>query len=764
MNLGDYPLPIGVVFPPGFCPPGYVCPPGGGTATSPLYIGQTAYNQIITKFYDLKGINFTPQFPGGNYQMMMNYWLTNNATDLQNLSLVILPLAASQVLGMLIWLNGVEPGRTWTPSEMITLIDKLILKQNASFPEIEIPARVMRFLCDALRVTVTGPQEQVLQDQRKVLRSQEYTVMENILDANSALALAIKETSKGSTLTSSYQTDINLAQQNLNGLQDQLSAVRSQILAVSSQLVNIQTTPLTHDQLAQFLITNLPVSPIQKELSDAWNQVQGIITQSGALLAPNQAAVAQITASIVPYRLRVQAAQAAYNSNPNDVNTAQLAYAKMQIQPFYDQLTQLNYQFQQIVKAHPEFYPNGQSVTDPAILAKMVDNSILEAANTSPEDLITITDQAMKILSSDCDARSNALIAERDAAIAERQNLFQKFVEDKIEVEMKYYQDQMKDSQDGYNDLASKITTMVNLIQALQDEMSANFQALGQIIGWWTHIQNLSAAQLAHPSFINSALNAVSRLNGGYDTVVIPGPLGMSSTQVFWSGPGASADLASHTLNLMQQLQSANDDYQMNEPALQSQMETIKSWMENLQTAWKMTSDKINSPEYVQQATLEFNTDPMNALLQTDIDAVTTPLREISVVVQTHQQTLHKLLEDIEMDALNQNGINFYDPSVLSYTDKKHAWFGVDEFLEKSEDKLPLVQQTIQDITTRINSGGAQDDDPGNLAIAKQGVLNIMAAQLLYRKLSDDIDFQMALKEEAETESKKDVAAAGGLQ
>jgi hypothetical protein len=762
-------LPGYVVLPP---EPGSPIPPPGMHWVTPnplngIYIGQTAFNQITAKFYDLRAM--LPNYPSLNNFQMTNEWFMNNASDLKQLAALILPLPVSQITGMLSWLGAIEPGRVWSPKELVTLVDKIVLKQNVAFPEVELPARVLRFLSSALSGQVRSVDIQTLQNQLATLRTQEYALMKSLIISQGDLDLLIKETWVSSNTTQGdYDTQVAYAKQQLAIQQSKLPPIRDQIVTLNAQIANLYHWPLPHDQLASFIVNNLSDNTTVVKLGTDIAYRNNTFSAATQLLAPLTIQLAQLNIDRMPAFNELLAARANYNTITNygrnlsaDIGgaaTARLAYATDQNQIWNDRITVTNSQIANQIKTNPLLFPNGKWIDNtPASLATLVDLAIDDLCKNNPADLLTLTNDAMTVLAKSADDRSQALISERQTATAEKQELLQTYVENKIEEEMKYYQDQMTNAQYGYNQLNQQINDMVSAIQAIQDQVSTNFQALGKIIGWWANVNHMTTEQMAHPSFINQSLNAVSNLNGKYDKVDIPLLLGMTSTQVFWEGTGSSSEMASDTLFLMQKMEEKNQDYKMKSPKMIEDMKNIQTWMTQIQTAWKFTSDRINSPEYVQTATREFNSNPLNALIQSDIDSVAAPLREISVNVSTYQQTLKLLLEDIEVASLNGEGINFYDPAVLTYEQKKHAWIGTDEFLEKSQNQLPFLQQMIQDIAGRIANGSPDPDDADHLNVAKQGVTNIMAAQLLYRKLANDTDFQMALKLEAESASKAQI-------
>lgn len=798
-SLGDtaplYPLPPplpapGVSYPATMYPPpptSYI-PPGTSSVPAPVppppyatsnpldlvNVGLTSYQQLVRKHTILKTPVMSPAFLAIQVMSLYDpnaisqkYWYTHYAGSLQKLVQIALPLEVSKIEGMIAWLSGVEPGRKYTPDEMLLLVEKLCLGQKVSFPEIELPARIIRFLKTSLRFTVTGAQEKTLSDQRDGLRRQEYTALQAVIQAQAKVTLAEKETG-----TSSYLQNLQDAEGQLAIQQRTLDSVRSQIATVNQKLSDLQARILTDEEVANYLAAHLSPGPAHDAIMAAWSQYQRILTEAPKYVSVIQNAQAQVEAAMAPIRIQTAAdqntmiaARAVYTASPTTAN--QQAYQsalnvlssdQALMAPLTQQSLALTSQLQAVIQAHPDLFPEGSVTTSDAGLNKIVVTALQKSADSSPQDLITLVESAMEILSSDADSRASALQASRDQDIQERQSLFETYLRAKIEAEVQYFHDQMQNAQDGYNELGNEINALVSKVQGLQNQISANMQTLGQVIGWWCHMSNVTPEQMNQPSFIGKALTAVAALQGKYDVVNInTGTLGIISTQTFWSGPGRSQDLANDTLMLLQQLDNANVEYQTQAPTLKTRMDEVSAWMQQIANAFQVTSRKLNSQDYAKQAALEFNQSPEGKLLQSDIDAVSTPLKEISIMIESYQQTMNQLIEDIELDAITSSGMTFRDPASLSYEEKKHAWYGTGDYLKKAMPRIPELQGYIGQMVARIQAGQPQDGDADNLTVAKQGVLNILAGQLLFRKLQNDSDFQLSLSQEKESNAKAGV-------
>ncbi len=767
------PLP-GVYLPPpmpgGLDPAPYLNPaplPGFIDPLASLNEGRSAYQNLTAKHSILRTTVMTPHFPTSQE---LELWYSQYAPDFAKLCEIALPVSVTEITDMIDWLHAVESPRTFSPGEMVVLIEKLVLGQDVAFPEVELPARVIRFLKSVLRITVTGNQEKFLETDRARIRTLEYPAIQKVMEAQAAYDLAQTE-----TFTSDWQTRVTVAGSTLNQARANLQVFKDEIASLNDQLFALQQVTLTDEELAQYLLRNLPDSAEKRELQNSHDRIQYLTIRSKELIDPLDETIAFTLSMRDPAWTRLQAAMAnliqtrspvlyAYNTyqtpTPSQLQAYQLAQddltaAQLNIKPYDDRVSALQAQIQVVIHEHPECFPQGKPITDPSFITEMVNTAISQVALKTPSDLMSLTEGAMAIQASAVDARTAALQQERQSSIEARQAEFQAYFRAQVEAKLQFYQDQLKNAQDGYNELSAELNALATRVQTLQDQVSANIEKLGSVIGWWSHQNNIEPEVMGQPYFIGLALTNIVGLQGKLDTVDIPlGLPGLSSHQVFWGGPGASSECAGDTITLMGEMNTASMNYEIAAPGYLSKLEQLKAWMTQTKEAYQVTSDLMNSAPYMQQAIKDFSATPEGILLQSDIDSVVTPLREIALQVETNQQTLSGLLDDIEVQVLKNQGLDLKHLKNLTHESKKSLWVGVCDHLKEKGDRIAELRQHILELGERIHSGQPQDGDGDNLVVAQVALMNIIGAQLLQRTLQKDLDFQAKIHEEASHDAK----------
>lgn len=729
--------------------------------------GVTAYQQLIAQNYVFHGSILTPTLI---YQSddMANQFFYSNSADLVSLQALVQPILPQQITDMCNWLAGVSPNTTYSPAQMIQLVNKLIFGQSVSFPSIEMPARIIAFMSHVLRTTVTGSQESQLQAQQDTLRSQMYAAMTTVFNAQAAYTLAQQENQSMDSISVANGV-VASAQSTLQGIQDEITTI-------NAELTDLQQVTLNSTQLVQYLIANLPASPEATELTNTYNSIQASIVLFHQIIDPILAAEAAQENLMAPDQAAVTAAQTAFNTAQAPINDAadtytqptaaqtaafqeaqdMLAAAQANLAPYTQEMLSLSNQIAQAYSNNPSFQQNGLLITDPSLIDQLLTSALTTLANSNPADMMDVLQDSMAVEASAADARTAVLQNEQQEAIAAKQSEFQAYYQAQAEAKLQFYTDQFNNAQAAYNSLSGTLTAMAASIQALQDEISQYINALGQIIGWWCHENNLDDSVMNQPYFIGVALQAVVSLNGSFDTVTIPGT---SQTETFWNQPGSSAALAGQTITLMDQMTNAQVNYNNQAPGLVAEQNAIGTWMNQLNTAIQVANQLVNSNAYIQMILDQYNATPEAELLQTDIDQIVTPLKQIANQVAADQNTLQAILNDLEVQVLAGQGVNISDLNLLSYTDQKNLWVGVNDYLVANLPQLSFVQQTIATITDAMNAGTAQESDANNLAVAQTCILNITAAQCIQRQLQNNASFQQLLTSDADSDTQAAVTA-----
>jgi hypothetical protein len=744
--------------------------------TTKYQAGVTAFQQLTAVHSIFRTPIMAPHFMSASDEDTYFYM---NSDVLGKLRDLLLPIPVQQVVDMIGWLQSIQPNTSYPPEQWILLTEKLILGQKISFPTIELPYRIINFLAKALRSTVTGSQEQnlrVLQDKE---RKQLYIAIDAVSQAQADFKLAVLDANVPANITdpmawasnilsqagSPQAEAILVAQSGITASKDKLAQVQSTVQSLDEQMAGLQNTVLNSDQLAQFLMQNLPASKELDDLKASYTKIEDTIGLFHFLTQPIQDAENSLLAQMSPYQDQVRQAMSAFvaargpinyaaatGTSPtqdqvNAFNSAQAALTAAQaaLQPYLDRMKALNDQMHQVYVDHPEFMVNGKIITDPDLISDLVSKALNQAATDMPSDLMSVAQSAMSVDAKAADARVEALKAEQAEMIQAKENAFQAYYQDQVEAKLQFYRDQMTAAQNGYNELNQELVALSKKAQDLQDQAQANINALGQVIGWWVHTNNIPDSVMDQPYFIGTALDSVVKLQGKFDVVTIEG-----QKVTMWQGPGDSASLAGETITIMGNQETAVQDYNMKAPGLVASLNKLTAWMTQVQQAFQITSDQLNSQAYAQSLQPEFNATPQGALLQSDIDAIVNPLRQISLGVQADQKTLDSILSDLEKQVLANNGCDLGEIHSLPYDTKKHLWVGVMDHLKGPGQRLDELQGYITQMSDRIHAGTPQDGDLENVQIAKVALMNILAAQNIQRTLEKDINFMAALHDEAQ--------------
>lgn len=729
-------------------------------------------------------------------------FFSGNASDLQTLWKTCQPIPLDQINSFATWLGQVAPGTSYTPAQMTALIEQQILGVANAFPALDLPTRVYNFLGTCLGVTANAAGEAQITAQIASLQTQEFAAMQAViqsqanlyvaqleaLPATQAAQIQAEQGVPGTTPCSDLiyylkQAVINPCQLGvisnaanaITTAQNTVSAIRAQIAAMQAQLVQLQQEPLTDTELINYLVsyfqgiggswynsTNTvsgtgPAYVLQQSLLTLQrNNIQG-----SQLLLPIQNLIMQLSDTIgctqVAFNNAHQAYLAAETSGLNLV-AATAAYNTIEAirNPVSAQLNAAVAQRSALMIAQPALFVDVTSAINALVMSFITD-----LVTDNPDQIASIVTAAMSVISTDCDNRSAALIAQRTVIINERLALFNQYYQIQANVKQQIYQDQVTQITTDFNDISAQVTAMAASIQSAQDNITNRITLLGGVIGNLSGVEGYTTDQFADPSFINTVLNKIQSANGLYDqsssiTAEIMGSnvfYDPNPSSAFPEGLGPSASMAADTLGFMNQMATAQANYNLTAPPLITQCQGLNDQLNAMAAAWRITVAYIQSTAYQQVLVTAFNQDPMNALLQSDIDGIATPLQQIVVLAASYQQTFSLCLDDLDKTMLTASGMSFTDTGTLSYADQQSAWFGAQAYLSANLPKYGIVSQAISDISARAAAGTSTEDDGYNLMTAKVCIANITAAQLIYRQLSNNPTFQNQLLSATEADA-----------
>jgi hypothetical protein len=815
---------------PGLLPPASgpasVLPP---SPTADYQAGLTAFQQVTAKHTILRTNIMTPtSFPDA---LTLQTWYSQNASTFEQMVTTVLPLGVQQIVDLVNWLGQVLPGQSWSPSQMLGLVNQEILGGAVTIPQVEIPARVVNFLSSVLRSIVTGSEEArinsqidtaytglfaaitILQQTQAALieaennaaissgsieqhdlavaqtnlqlaknqlakdQSASLTASFTASDQASAIAADQKSVSTAASAVSSAREEdptltfadaVTIAEGNVATATGTVNAIQAQISSFMDQLAALASVTLTPDQLAQYLLDNLPESDALSTFSSAYYELESNLEAGAALMAPLLAQEQSELQAELPYQNALTAAMTAFTTAREPIQQAiemgavadaddLAAYATAQtnltvaqdtLVPFQDAVTAIQNQITAAIQANPNYFPDGQPQPEATTVASLISGLLTTLATQNPSLLMTVIENAMATEASDADTRIAALEAQQTTLINEKQTLFQTYFQAQAEADLEVYQNQIAQAQDGFNSFNDQLQTLSNQVQADQNAMNASINALSNIIGWWANTQGLSASVMSEPYFIQAALTMISNAGGSLDTVNMTDPSTgtVHYNTPLWTGPGLSEQVAGLALT---QLQTMNDDYanyQMNSPALIATLNHLNSWITQLQQAYQVTYQMMDTATYTQTVMTAFQATPQGHILASDTQMVVNPMRAITTQVSADQQTMENILDDLEAQVLSNNGMNLNDLGTYAFQQQMQIWVGVCDHLETNGPNYDTLLGYINQIEARLQANTPETNDAENLQIAQLALMNLIGAQLIYRKLSQNSNFMSELQ------------------
>jgi hypothetical protein len=124
-------------------------------------------------------------------------------------------------------------------------------------------------------------------------------------------------------------------------------------------------------------------------------------------------------------------------------------------------------------------------------------------------------------------------------------------------------------------------------------------------------------------------------------------------------------------------------------------------------------------------------------------------IQAINAEILQMQNKLKFLIFSLEDLTLTQNGVTMKDVSVMKYPEKRHLYFGVSNYLNGNKEKLHDVTSQVNDLSVRLSSGEASDDDKQHLVLAKQVMTQVMLASHLKARFESDAGFMDDLRNDS---------------
>lgn len=752
-------LPVTVA--PGALLPGAV--PGMPVGeTEKISRGKTAFNQLTAKHTIFRGSLLSIPVGIGSTAQLQDIWYSSNADDLEALLKIALPIDVMKIAALRDWLWDIDDGAMFSPGDMVKIIRKQIIHENVSFPEIELPARIVRFLKKVLHPSRAA--SLALMKQKDTLRTQEFSLVKDLFHAQAA----VKE-AQAKTYTSDMPRLVAEAEGAEAEAQRVLAAKRKEIDGLTGKILALQNETIDDTALFNLLLSKLD----DPEIHADYNAQLAKMKRADELMAPGIAAVQAKYAERGPVVDRLKIARDNLMQAKRDLANGLVDQASVDInQSIVNQLSAriaaLNadadaiYADQQIIReANPDIFSkdNDWAVID---IPQYVTHYLTHLCDQKPDQLVTLLENVLSDGAAQADSVMNELLQDRQDDIAAKQGEFDSYFQAQAEVKIKYYTDLIHSTQDQYNAMAALLQKEYDDLIALQNKITASIDALGGVIGWMCHEESYTAENMKQPWFINVALRNISAVRGKYDFVTMSiGPF--SQTKKFWESPGTSWDRANETIMDMQALDSKNLDYQSgNGEKMRQQLQTMYDFMQSLHDAYKVTQKYVNSPAFVQTILSQFNQTPEQKDLQSDMTQIATQLRDIQAMTQYDQEQLSPLIDDIEQGKLEAGGVKVPDTQYMDFPHKRHVWYGVIAYLKKTGRKMPVMTKALADIQARMNDGSFSEDDHNHAQIIQVAMFNIIGGNLVYRRLERDTDFQFAIGASEEDDARAMLVKAQG--
>lgn len=621
-------------------------------------------------------------------------WFGMNESVFRELSDLAMQCEVEQITGLVDYLRSVDANRNYSPQEFVSLIQKLVLGKKVSFPEIEMPSRLMRFIRDL-------HQDESLSDEAVLV------LLINRLKDETALALYTREKKReadAASLLLPFQKKVNDLLASRAPLVDQMMKARDSYLLLKQQ--KSQGMAISDEEIAKALV-----------------QVQSF----SALVDGVSARLEEV------YADRLTAMQ----SRPD--------------------------LFPEAIKQTKSDAPKPFSVMDTA------KDLILRVMKERPDSLMILVQSEMELEAKQADSKIEAAYATQRAEMDLRTKAFQDYFKAKAEAELKFYTDQLKNAKEGYDWTVAELNRRQTELQAMQNQIPANIERLGGVLGWYAHENKIGESAMTQPYYMRFALQGIrdggkvfkdGRWEGKYESHTFEAQvlvISIDHKEEFWKEtPGTSIDVASETLSLMDRVEMVRVDFESGEGRkLRDTAEKQSAWMKQLQTAIEITKERVNSPEYVKLVMREFKATPEQAEFdarQKDIEIL---IRNASARISGLRSQMARLLDDLEEAILEEQGEDVPDVQFMPYERKKAIFTGAKVYL----DKFNPHRSTLKAEADRILSTGAAGQEKERLKALKIAFLRAAVAEHVYRKLLHDSNFILRVRIEDEKASTAKLAS-----
>jgi len=628
----------------------------------------------------------------------LNDWYYQYADDLEDLLELVDKIDASQIEGLLAYLRDIAPGEAYSPPDFIKVIRKLVLYEDVDFPKIELETRIINFL----KKTFVTPEGAAPNDEE--------------------LFLFLMSRHKDPELQAKYNT-IKAAE-----------VEAAELLAPISAMIK------------KHLDDRLPVVIERGKILTQKRTMEAAIRRGEAI---NQTAYDSIIEQFERYSELFDSIQDRLDAE-------------------YDKRKAL-------YESRPDLFPAWASsgIEKPITVSDLIRDYMNEYLDTNVPVVMNIVEKALKVKAADADRQMDELYAERAEDIKERELALDVFLKEQIKSELQPYEDQLNITIKGYNNQAGLLQNLNNELKRIDASITNNIEnRLGEVIGWYAHKNNLSKETMKQPYFINMVLQRIAGAGLAKPGVgvkegerifdreifIVKDGLEMVGSQEHWFWkelPGeTSAHVAGQTLADMNTLKVKEQDFKYGEGAhIRNIMQTIKDYLPKVKRAYKMTQERINSPEYIKDVIDKFKASPEQMALEQRYKEIKNHIRIISSQIQSLTEEYGDLLNDLEKQYLANRGIFIPFIETWEFEKKKNLYYGVMGYVERVGPKMPELQSGLAALHKLITDGKATIKDNDNFMILNQVLHQLMAASHLKRRLDQDSSFRRHFMREKEAQA-----------
>lgn len=700
----------------------------------------------------------------------LSMWYGSNVGSFKELRDILLNVSCERFSAFYDYITRHFADLSFGPSELVSVVKKFILREKIVFPAVELYTRALRFIREVAMKEVPG---------REIYEAQKKAALARMFELS---ALELRQKTQYEEYKRYYDVEVlnNFALQHempmltalaeLNKTQEEKSRLQTEINTLTDK-INATLTPMTDEEIARFIVSESGDTTLQAKLdkirendAERTAREEEFLARTRPLYAERGVIVGDRSTALSYLRsLKVKLAAGDYSVTPEidavNAKITALSNAQALVQSKIDAVDAERLAF---VKSRPDLYlAQADGTYKIPTYAETLETAVKGYVESNPVVLISATKKLMETRASYADNLMNEKMREREANLQKMGILLNEYIRGRAAAEMKVYEDQMRTAERLYNEAAERQKAREALLQYLQNTVNTQMEAIGGVVGLWAYENKITEEAMGKPFFINSALASIiqSGVRGGRGMYEIRENMGDEGN--FWKGaPTGSIALARDVLDRMAELERAQNDYETGGGrADRDLMQLQANRLNEMRPIYKMIVDRVNSPEFVTQCTREFHQRPEWKEQEAVNKALQAEFRNLYAWLEYKKERFSDLIDQLEEDSLELNGVNIPDVEFQTFEENEPLWYGVSDYLAKTQPRLGEVKKVLDEINARHLARAMQPGDEDHARIIQAIYLNVQAAQFIYRKLERMTEFQLKLKAEKERRAKENFNA-----